>query len=136
MTKNTINMNYFDAIDFRVNQLNELGQKYLNKFTFMSNDEILARLWEIADKLFDEKSGRDWNKCHLIPEWAINFLDGWTPYLPPDRGSLYSLLAFAMVSNDAHLRNLLERAENREKNELNFPVFAEKEIVEKLAGMK
>jgi hypothetical protein len=128
-------MNYFAAITFRTNQLDELGQAYLDKFEFISNPDILTRLWDIARKLFHEKCNDDWNQCNKIPDWAVNFLDGWTPFAPPGPGSLYSTLAYSAVSNDAHLRNLLERMEGRETNELTFAVFAEQAIVDKLSGL-
>lgn len=124
-------MNYFDAISHRAAQLDELGQNYLNKFEFLSNDEILTRLWKIANDKFDS-IGRDWNKIDSIPEWMGSFLDGRTPYSPSNNGSLYYSLGYSVISADAHLRNLLERAEGREIKELDFPCLAEKEIVDSL----
>src|ERR1035441_3585004 len=129
-------MNYFAAIAFRTEQLDALAQTYLDKFEFMSNDQILTRLWTFSEKQFKDKCNKDWSLIERLPEWAQNFLDGWTPYAPPSSGSLYSALAYSMVSNDAHLRNLLERTEGRETAELTFPVFAEHSVVNKLSGIK
>jgi hypothetical protein len=132
MTKES--MHYFEAITFRCNQIDELAQAYLDKFEFMSNDDILERLWKIANDRFDT-IGRDWNKIHLIPEWMGDFLDGWTPYAPSKNGSLYYSLGYSAISADAHLRNLLERAEGRETKKLDFPILAEKKVVNKLSGL-
>ena len=128
-------MNYFAAILFRTNQIDELAQAYLNKFEFMPNDQILDRLWDIANAEFKTKCNEDWNQCDKLPEWMQSYLDGWTPYAPPKPGSLYSTLSYSCVSNDAHLRNLLEQAEGRETNGLEFPVCAEHSIVNKLTGI-
>jgi hypothetical protein len=128
-------MNYFAAISFRCNQLDEMGQKYLDKFEFLSNDAILNRLWKIAQKLFKDKCNEDWAQIDKIPDWAGNYLDGWIPYAPSRNGSLFYSMGYSVVSCDAHLRNLLERAEGREKNELDFPVVVEHDIVDKLSGL-
>jgi len=127
-------MGYFEAITYRVSEIDKMAQAYLDKFEFLSNEDILQRLWEIANNEFD-KIGRDWNKIDLIPEWIGDFLDGWIPYAPSKNGSLYYSMGYSVISADAHLRNLLERAEGRERNELDFGVLAEKEIVNKLSGL-
>ena len=129
-------MNYFAAIVLRTGQIDALAQAYLDRFEFISNDQILPRLWAFAQKQFKDQCHEDWNLIERLPEWAQNFLDGWTPYAPPSPGSLYSTLAYSAVSNDAHLRNLLERTEGRETAELTFPVFAEHSVVNKLSGIK
>lgn len=124
-------MDYFEAITFRREQIDKLAQDYLDKFEFISNPDILEELWKIANDLF-EKANKDWG---AIPEWAANFLDGWIPYAPSKNGSLYHALGVSVVSADAHLRNLFERVKGRETKELDFPILAEKEIVNKLAGL-
>ena len=121
-------MNYFSAIAYRANELDKLGESYLKQFEFLSNNEILDRLWKKANQLFTN-ANKDFD---AIPEWAADFLDGWVPYAPSKNGSLYHALGISVVSRDAHLRNLLERAEGRETKELNFPILAEKDIVEQL----
>jgi len=128
-------MNCFAAISFRCQQIDALAQAYLDKLEFMSNDAVLERLFEIAKKMFKEKCNDDWNQCDKIPDWASNFLEGWTPYAPSRNGSLYYSLGVSVVSTDAHLRNLLERAEGRETKELDFPILAERKIVDKLSGL-
>lgn len=125
-------MNYFDAIVHRCEQLDALGQAYLDKFDFIPSDEMAERIWNAAKVLFDA-AGEDWDK---IPEWAATCMDGYVPYTPGGRrnGSIYYALGFSIVSRDAHLRNLLEIAEGRTTEELDFPVLAEKEIVDKLSS--
>jgi len=128
-------MNYFAAISFRCQQIDALAQAYLDKHSFMSNDDILQRLWKIAQTLFKEKCDKKWENIDKIPEWAGNFLDGWIPYAPSRNGSLYHSLGVSVVSTDAHLRNLLEIAEGRETEELDFPILVEHHIVDKLSGL-
>jgi hypothetical protein len=122
---------YFKAIEIRIAEIDRLAEDYLNKFEFIPNPDIINRLFDIATNLF-EKSGKNWN---AIPEWAANMLDGWIPYAPSKNGSLYYALGWSCLSADAHLRNLLERVEGREINELDFPVLAEKEVVNQLCGL-
>ncbi len=129
-------MNYFAAIKFRCEEIDALAQTYLDKFQFMSNGDILQRLWEIAKFQFKTKCNDDWDKIDALPEWMGNFLDGWTPYAPSKNGSLYYSLGYSVVSADAHLRNLLERTEGRETKELDFPILTEHHIVDKLSGLK
>ena len=104
------------------NKLDILGKAYLDKFDFIANDDMAQRLAEISWRLFEE-SGKDWDS---IPWWAANIQDGWMPfYHPPKNGSLHYSLGFSMVSQEAHLRNLLEIAEGREKKELDFPLICD-----------
>lgn len=128
-------MNYFKAIEHVRNKLDKKAQKYLDTLPFMANDDVLDRLWEIANTEFD-KVGRSWDRCDEIPEWASSFLDGWQPYGTPRNGSLFFSLGWSVQSQDAHLRNLLERAEGREAKELPFGILANEKTVAKLAGLK
>lgn len=123
-------MNYFEAIRTRCEELDKLGQAYLDKFEFLPNDQVLDRIWNKAQALF-EAAGEDFDK---LPEWAAEAMDGHIPYSsPPRNGSLYCSMGWSVVAQDAHLRNQLEIAEGRETKELDFPVLAEKEIVLKYA---
>lgn len=115
-------MNYFAAISRRADELNQLGEKYLQKLPFMSNHKICKRLWAIAAKI--DKS------TETNPDWVDSTLDHSIPFAsPPRNGSLYFSLGFAITAQDAKLRNLLEVAEGRD-SELNLAVLAEKDIVE------
>jgi hypothetical protein len=121
-------MNYFDAIKRRTEELDVLGQAYLNKFDFLPNDQICDRIWAAAKKIFLDKN-EDFDSC---PWWVAQTIDYCLPYSTiPKNGSIYFSLGFSSVSQDAHLRNLLEIAEGRETMELDFEVLAKKEIVEK-----
>lgn len=116
-------MNYFSAISKRAEELNALGQEYLNKLPFMSNDDVCQRLWDVAWEI--DASDQE------NPDWVWSTTEGNIPYGGvPRNGSLYFSLGFAMVANDACLRNLLEVAEGRETEELDLATLAEKEIVE------
>jgi hypothetical protein len=127
-------MNYFDAISFRCQQIDDLAQAYLNQFEFMSNPDILEKLWEVSQAKF-KAINNDWARCNELPEWMIDFLDGWTPYAPSKNGSLYYSLGYSCLSSDAHLRNLFERTMGRETRVLPFPILAEHEVVNKLCGL-
>lgn len=125
-------MNYFDAIKKRTEELDLLGQNYLNKFDFLPNDQICERIWTAAKKMFSDKK-EDFDSC---PWWVAQTMDYCLPYSTiPKNGSIYFSLGFSSVSQDAHLRNLLEIAEGRETTELDFEVLAKKEIVEKYCGV-
>lgn len=119
-------MNYFQAIAFRVEQIDELANAYLKKFEFLPNDQIMDRIHAAAYKIFKDKN-EDWG---AVPDWVSSTMDGWMPYTPGSRnGSLYHSIALSLPSQDAHLRNLLEIAEGRETKELDFPIMAEEDIV-------
>lgn len=124
-------MNYFSAISKRCEELDKLGKAYLDKFEFIPNSDILARLWEIAFDLY-KKNGEQFEG---LPAWAANFIDGHPPFAPGRNGSLYLSLGTSVISRDAHLRNLLERVEGRETNELDFEIVANHSIVDKYAGL-
>jgi hypothetical protein len=114
---------YFSAISKRADELNAIGQTYLDKLPFMSNDAICQRLWDIAWEI-DAAGGEN-------PDWVESTLDSHIPYgVIPRGGSLYFSLGFAAVANDACLRNLLEVAEGRETEKLDLATVAEKEVVE------
>jgi len=121
-------MNYFSAIAKRAEELNALGQEYLDKLPFMSNDDICQRLWDIAWEI--DASDQE------NPDWVWSTVDGGIPYgSVPRNGSLYFSLGWAPVANDACLRNLLEVAEGRETKELDLATIAEKEIVESYCNL-
>lgn len=114
-------MNYFEQLTKRCNQLNEKGNAYLDTLPFLPNDEVCDRIYKAAQRIFQE-ANEDWES---IPDWVASAMDGWIPYAAlPKNGSLHYSLGWAVASQDAHLRNLLERAEGRETKELNFPVLA------------
>jgi len=119
-------MNYFEAIRVEGERLDKLGTAYLKNLPFMSNATVLERLWNKANALLQSEGWDD------LPDWASCILDGGAPYGTPKNGSLYYALGFSPVSNDAHLRNLLERVEGRETKELRFPILADKKRVNKL----
>lgn len=122
-------MNYFAAIAYRASELDALGEAYLSGLPFLPDDEVVERIVNAAYRLFEE-SGEDRD---AIPKWAASCVDGWIPGQPPSNGSLYYALGWSIVSQSAHVRNLLERAEGRETKELPFPILAEHEVVNRLA---
>ena len=68
------------------------------------------RIHKAAFELF-KISGENWD---AIPDWAATVVEGGMPYYGvPRNGSLKFTLGFSVVSQEAHLRNLLERAEGR-----------------------
>jgi hypothetical protein len=116
-------MNYFAAISARCAELNEAGQRYLDQFDFIPNDEILQRIWDKAWEI-DAQPGEN-------PEWVDMTCDNCIPFgSVPNNGSIYYSLGWAETANDACLRNLLEIAEGRTTEELDLATLAEKEIVE------
>lgn len=124
-------MNYFAAIAKRVEEIDKLAADYLAKFEFLPNDVIISRIHKVAWVKF-RAANEDFDK---IPEWAASIVDGWPPFTGYLQGSIYDMLGTSVVSVDAHLRNLLERAEGRETKELDFPILAEKAIVERWSGL-
>ena len=113
---------YFASIAERVAVIDKLANEYLSKFEFIPNDAIMDRIHAAAWKIFKEKN----EDFQAVPDWVASTVDGWMPYTGGSRnGSIFFALAFSPVSQDAHLRNLLERAEGRETKELDFPVIAE-----------
>ena len=120
-------MNYFAAISKRAKELDALGQAYLDKLPFMDNEAICKRLHDIAWEI--DASDQE------NPDWVWSTTEGSIPYGGiPRNGSLYFSLGFAMVANDACLRNLLEIAEGRETEELDLAIVSEEEIVKKYAA--
>lgn len=134
-------MNYFEALSAECDKLTEKANEYLSRLPFMPNDKVAERLWEIAIEI-GKKNGLKTEENYLVfkdlnweilPEWVANTLDGWLPYGDiPRNGSLHFSLGFSSASQDAHLRNLLEIAEGRETNELDFPVVVPKDFWDKL----
>lgn len=129
-------MNYFKEISDRCDEITEKASKYLEGLPFIPNDEVVERIWKKALEI-GEKHGLTYNesgsilfenlKWENLPEWAASSLDGWVPYsVIPKNGSIYFSLAFSVVSQEAHLRNLLEIVEGRETKELDFPVIVPK----------
>lgn len=126
-------MNYFKALTEECEKLDDLGQKYLDKFEFLPNDQIAERIFRVAKRLLQEAND-DWNK---IPEWAAMCLDYGVPYTQRSKnGSIFYALGFSCVSQDAHLRNLLEIAEGRETKELDFPVVVNKKEFDEKMGLE
>ncbi len=118
-------MNYFEALNKEVEKLDALSNSYMNGKTFIPSDEMAGRVYVRAEQLFDEAKG-DWDK---LPWWASEALDGWVPFTPVDRpGSLFRTLSLSVAARDARLRNLLEIAEGRETQELDFPVRVIQEV--------
>jgi len=117
-------MHYFEAIKHRADELNLQGRQYLDRLPFMHNEAVCERLWEIAQAI-DAAPGEN-------PDWVDSAMDGWIPFSTlPRNGSLYFALGYAMVAQDARLRNLLEVAEGRETEELDLATLAEQEIVDR-----
>ena len=122
-------MDYFSAIKRRADELNEEGKKYLSNLPFMSNQDVLDKLWKIANEKYDyDRWCKSFDNC---PWWVDAIFDGLAPYGECNNGSLYYMLGRAVVAEDALLRNLLEIAEGRESKELELCCVAEKEIVDK-----
>lgn len=120
--------NYFESITEACDELDRQGNEYIDRFDFIPNDEICKRIWNAANKIFKD-SGEEWN---LVPEWVANTMDGWMPYANiPRNGSLFFSLGFSCVSQDAHLRNLLEIAEGRETKWLDFDCLVDKDELHK-----
>lgn len=109
------------------------AEAYLEGKEFLANDDVRDRIWQASLKLFEQHGGSfsgkerylsyenlDWD---ALPWWAAQTLDGWMPYSqPPTKASLGHLLGYSPESQDAHLRNIMEIAEGRETDELDFPV--------------
>lgn len=123
--------NYFQIIAEECSKLDILAQEYLDRFEFLPNDQICDRIYQRARAIFIENN-EDFDK---VPDWVASIMDGWFPYTSKGKnGSLYYSLGYSVVSQDAHLRNLLERAEGREEKELEFPVAVDKVVVEAKLG--
>ena len=122
MSKTGSGADYFKMISDRADELTRLANDYLNKFDFLTNDEICQKIYKKAWELFKQAD----ENFNAIPEWVALTVDGWMPYTCRSRnGSLHYTLGFSPASQDAHLRNLLEIAEGRETKELPFPVVCE-----------
>jgi hypothetical protein len=119
-------MNYFEAIRVRADELNERGQQYLDSLPFLSNQEVIPRLIDAAQKMRD-KQGLD--RCPDWVEWLL--YDGVVPFSPRRNGSLYYALGYAMVAADALLRHLLETVEGRTKTKLKLACLAEQDVVDR-----
>jgi len=121
-------MNYFAAISKRADELTARAQAYLDGLPFMPNDNVMGRLWEIAQAI-DTADGEN-------PDWVDSTLDGWIPFsgVPRD-GSLFFALGYSPTAQDARLRNLLEVAERRENVTLELATVAEQEIVDTYAEL-
>lgn len=124
-------MSYFEIMKNGVAELDKKANEYLSDKEFISNDEILERLWKYCLELFYANGGEkdqsgilDFENLNWenLPWWARSALDGHLPYSSiPENGSLNFSLGFSSASFDAHLRNLFEIAEGRENKELDFP---------------
>lgn len=126
-------MHYFAAIAHEVKRIDELANEYLAKFTDeLSCADMADRIHAIAWDKF-EKAGRSFD---AVDEDVALVIDDGVPFCGPQRlGSLYNSLGFSLASQEAHLRNLLERMEGRETKELDFPVIADKKNVNRLSGL-
>lgn len=121
-------MGYFRAITEECEILNEKAQHYLDQLPFMDNKSVIRRIMDIAYNIF-EKHGKDWD---AVPDWVATTIDHAVPYsCIPKNGSLHYALGYSVVSQDAHLRNLLEIAEGRETKELDFPVVVPNDFYDK-----
>ena len=111
-------MNYFVQIMEECEKLDEKADAYLSKLPFMPNDDVAERLHKAAWKQFKD-AGEDWG---AIPDWVADIVDGHMPYYGiPHNGSILFSLGFSVASQEAHLRNLMEIAEGRETEMLDFP---------------
>lgn len=126
-------MDYFEEIRKSVEEIDKLANAYLDKFEFISNEEMGDRIHAAAYKIF-KGANEDWNS---IPDWVASCMDFHVPYMSVSQnGSIFYALAFSCTSRDAHLRNLLEIAEGREEKELDFPVVAPNPVVEEESLVK
>ena len=116
---------YFGLLSWKCDRLTEKAQKYLDSLPPISNDDCIQGIWEKAQEIF-AKNDEDFDK---VPWWVADTMDYHMPYtnIPKD-GSLGFSFGFSIVSFEAHLRNLLEIAQNRETKELDFPF---KEVITK-----
>jgi len=106
----------------RVAEIDLEAQGYLDRLPFRSTGWMRAALYFLACRKF-KAAGEDWDK---VEDWVASTVDsGYPPGGDPPPGSLYSLLAFSVVSRDAHLRRLIECAMGRASGELPFPIYAE-----------
>lgn len=127
---------YFRELAAAADELTAKADAYMAGKEFIPNDQVIDRIWAACLKLFERHGGRysgggtllfdglDWES---LPWWAAQTLDGGMPYASiPRDGSLGFSLGFSPASQDAHLRNIMEIAEGRETEELNFPTRATK----------
>lgn len=117
-------MNYFEKITSRCNELDKLGQDYLDQFDFIPSDKLAEAIAEKAYEIFKSKN-KDWDK---IDDLTADILDNGVAFCGvPNNGSLYYAMGYSMVSQDAHLRNLYNNyVLGLNEGELDFPVLAEK----------
>lgn len=122
--------NIFKLIIQRCEELDRLGNAYLDTLPFLTNDEMCQRIWVKAHEIYKAAN----EDSDAVPDWVLTTVDGCVPYSqPPRNGSLRYLLGYSLASNDAHLRNLLEIAEGRTTKELDFPVVAEMPVLAETA---
>lgn len=125
-TKKQPEQNLFARLAEECAKLDEKGQAYLDRFEFLTVSQMADRVWDATAKAYHERgvnASGDWS---AMPDWAQCGMleDGIVPYTePPRNGSLHVLLGYSMVSAEAHLRNLLERAEGRETAPLDFGIL-------------
>jgi hypothetical protein len=102
--------NLFAEISASAERLNERGQAYLDRLPFLDNDTVIDRILAAMPTPL---------------EWVNEQIeDGGMPYaVMPRNGSLHFVIGFSVVSRDAHLRNVMEIAEGRETDELDFPTI-------------
>ena len=117
-----VKKHYFQVLIDNCEKLNEQGQAYLDTLPFIPSDEVAERIYKKGMEIF-HAANEDWS---AVPEWVKTVADGFVPYSEaPRNGSLRYALGWAMVSQEAHLRNLLERAEGRTTEKLDFEILAD-----------
>lgn len=126
-------INYFSALSKESDELTKKALEYLDKFDFLTVDEMSERIWKAAweklNKLGESGIEEKWDE---LPEWIKTVYDGYIPYSqPPKNGSLYYALGYSPAASEANLRNLLEIAEGRETEELNLPIVPPKDFWKK-----
>ena len=128
-------MSVFDELIQGAEELTEKANAYMEGKEFLPNNEVTDRIWKASLKLFERHGGKfsendtllfdglDWE---ALPWWAAQTLDGWMPYSAvPRNGSLKFSLGFSPAALDANLRNIMEIAEGRETEELDFGICAD-----------
>lgn len=123
-------MHYFQALIAECSELDRLAQEYLDTLEFLPNDEVCQRIWDKAKEIWNA-NGASYDSPD-IPDWVKDTFDGCIPYTGLSRnGSLFYSLGFSVVSQDAHLRNLMERVEGRTDKELDFPLVVDENFFDK-----
>lgn len=108
---------YLQQLMDGADELSAKGEAYLRNLPFLPNNEVAERIFKRAWEIF-KASGEDFD---AVPDWVASSVDGTVPYASESRnGSLAYLMGYSPEARDARLRNLLEIAEGRETQELDF----------------